>query len=146
LRNSASFRSTVTLEQLKRAANWAIVKPSARAAARRFNFRSSQIWRPCCAVMPRSHAGDIQNRSGKAKDYLQADLAEAKARCQAIAAGIIGELVTGGYSALAHELFTVRPQAAGQAAIIVAAAIAVIFIRCSSALHTKRPPVLGVTE
>ncbi len=76
---------------------------------RRFNFRSSQIWRPCCAVMPRSHAGDIQNRSGKAKDYLRADLAEAKGRCQAIAAGIIGELVTGGYSALAHELFTVRP-------------------------------------
>ena len=59
---------------------------------RRFNFRSSQIWRPCCAVMPRSHAGDIQNRSGKAKDYLRADLAEAKGRCQAIAAGIIGEL------------------------------------------------------
>ena len=41
----------MTLEQLKRAANWAIVKPSARAAARRFNFRSSQIWRSCLGPM-----------------------------------------------------------------------------------------------
>jgi hypothetical protein len=41
--------------------------------------------------MPRSHAGDIQNSSGKAKDYLQAELAEA-GRLHKIAEGIIGEL------------------------------------------------------
>ena len=51
VRSSASFRSMVGQVTPNRTASSAAETPSARPAAKRFNFRSSQIWRSCLGPM-----------------------------------------------------------------------------------------------